>query len=215
TSIGPFTGTLGYVEIGSGALSEADAVINYSREDRVIPLASDTLELYRNNVHSTTRMRYNEVASVEYDEWRYAGPEWQLVNQTPITFEVDSIYTDRIRYWGFENSVGAYYYEFRPGIKTFEGMRVQIESGSLYNAKAGINAYDETGLPLIVELLPPGRAWKLGEFFRTLVGAWARELSRATRLIGGIVDEIFPATADGTLENWERMYGIPDACGAL
>jgi uncharacterized protein YmfQ (DUF2313 family) len=62
------------------------------------------------------------------------------------------------------------------------------------------------------QLLPPGRLWNLepGSWLERTLLAIADELARIDARASQLVDEWDPSTATETLEDWERMLGIPD-----
>lgn len=67
---------------------------------------------------------------------------------------------------------------------------------------------------LIQNLLPKGKLWNvveqplLGSFIESL----ATELCRVDDRVGDLLKQFDPRTADLTLEDWERVLGLPDEC---
>jgi len=66
-------------------------------------------------------------------------------------------------------------------------------------------------------LLPPGPAWtrEEGATLTKLLDALAQEFYRADVRAGELLDEIFPDTTIEMLQDWERVVGLPGACGEL
>jgi len=79
---------------------------------------------------------------------------------------------------------------------------------------AEIDCIDELSAPGLQALLPPGLAWVrdvdtiLTSFVRAISYSFARVRRRALDLI----EEIDPRTTYEMLEDWERVYGLPDEC---
>ncbi|AGC43248.1 hypothetical protein MYSTI_01917 [Myxococcus stipitatus DSM 14675] len=66
---------------------------------------------------------------------------------------------------------------------------------------------------VIKKLLPPGSVWDLltdGKL-SALCLALAQELTRVDGRAGAVLNEADPRTATETLEDWERVLGLPDA----
>jgi len=79
---------------------------------------------------------------------------------------------------------------------------------------AEIDVIDENSLTKMQSYLPPGRAWTRDSdatmtiFQRALAYTFARIARRALDLL----EEIDPTTTYELLEDWERVYGLPDEC---
>lgn len=68
---------------------------------------------------------------------------------------------------------------------------------------------------LLRDLLPIGRLWADKEpngFFAKLFDAVSIELCRVDDRVGQALIEIDPSQADETLDDWERLLGLPDEC---
>jgi len=69
----------------------------------------------------------------------------------------------------------------------------------------GTNGYKDS----LRSLVPPGIAWK-GEKFLELIDAFAVELARFEGSATYLQGEVFPATTEDLLPDWERLAGLPD-----
>lgn len=65
-----------------------------------------------------------------------------------------------------------------------------------------------------VEMCPPGPAWPrtVGSSLRKVLGAWSEEWARIHNRVVVAVAERDPRTATETLVDWERDFGLPEAC---
>jgi uncharacterized protein YmfQ (DUF2313 family) len=65
-------------------------------------------------------------------------------------------------------------------------------------------------------LLPPGAAWPRhpDAALTRLLAAWGEELARIDARSDRLISEAMPGDALEMLEDWERVAGLPDACGA-
>ncbi|MBX3504369.1 MAG: DUF2313 domain-containing protein [Parvibaculum sp.] len=70
---------------------------------------------------------------------------------------------------------------------------------------------------LLLSLLPSGPAWprEEGSMLRALLDPAAREMARIDELLTSLEDELDPNTTDIALPEWERAYGLPDACAGI
>jgi len=66
-------------------------------------------------------------------------------------------------------------------------------------------------------LLPPGPAFtrEPNALLTKLLDALAQELYRADLRAAQLIDEAFPDTTTELLPDWERVAGLPDACGEI
>jgi uncharacterized protein YmfQ (DUF2313 family) len=64
------------------------------------------------------------------------------------------------------------------------------------------------------ELLPRGAAWlfEADSFLSKTLLAIADELERVDGRAADLLEEWDPRTADETIEDWERVLGLPDSC---
>lgn len=66
----------------------------------------------------------------------------------------------------------------------------------------------------ILALLPKGPAWTraVGSKLEALVDGAATEFGRVNDRAGDLLTEADPRTCDETIDDWERVYGLPDSC---
>lgn len=97
---------------------------------------------------------------------------------------------------------------------TNRAMTLTIPPPSAFDGTAEIDVVDELSLPKVQALMPPGLAWVrdadtiLTSFLRALAYSFARVSRRALDLL----EEVDPRTTYELLEDWERVYGLPDDC---
>ncbi|MCL1915661.1 MAG: DUF2313 domain-containing protein [Desulfovibrionaceae bacterium] len=74
------------------------------------------------------------------------------------------------------------------------------------------NAADYLGM--LQSLLPPGQAWTraLGSILGKALLACAEELARVDIAARLLPEEANPASSIAGLEDWERVFGLPDGC---
>lgn len=67
------------------------------------------------------------------------------------------------------------------------------------------------------ELTPPGPVWNRtdGSVFMKLLLAMADELARVHNRALDLIEEADPRTTFELLPDWERAFGLPEACGVL
>lgn len=67
---------------------------------------------------------------------------------------------------------------------------------------------------MILKLLPSGKAWRKeeGSDLHTYCTPMSREFARIEQRAYDLVEEADPRTADECLEDWERVFGLPDPC---
>ncbi len=77
-----------------------------------------------------------------------------------------------------------------------------------------IDIVDEDSLPVLQSYLPPGDAWpRDADTEQTALNrALSYEFSRIRRRVDDFFEELDPRTTVEMLEDWERVYGLPDAC---
>lgn len=77
-----------------------------------------------------------------------------------------------------------------------------------------IDCVDDTQVALLQALLPPGAAWPrdADAELTKLVHALSWEHSRLKKRIKDFFEELDPRTTYEMLEDWERVYGLPDEC---
>ena len=70
--------------------------------------------------------------------------------------------------------------------------------------------YDEA----LTDLLPPGPAWTrvTGSPGSAVLSVGATELARIDAIAMGLVKEADPRTCTDTLQDWLRVYGLPNEC---
>lgn len=70
---------------------------------------------------------------------------------------------------------------------------------------------------LLLKLFPKGRAWRIeiDTITAKLLSAVAVELKRVDTAVSKIYLEADPRTAEDTLSDWEKEYGLPDECSVL
>lgn len=70
-------------------------------------------------------------------------------------------------------------------------------------------------LAMLQALLPRGAAWvrEPDAVLTRLLAASAEELARLDSMAWRLLDETNPQTAIDSLEDWERLLGLPDECG--
>ncbi len=70
-------------------------------------------------------------------------------------------------------------------------------------------------LAMLQGLLPRGAAWRRepGAILTRFLAAAAEELTRLDSAAWRLLDEANPRTTLEALEDWERVLGLPDACG--
>jgi uncharacterized protein YmfQ (DUF2313 family) len=66
----------------------------------------------------------------------------------------------------------------------------------------------------LVQLLPKGKAWEIlpGNVMDNLLNGVAIELARTDGRGDDLLDEADPRTTYELLEDWERVFGLPDDC---
>ncbi|ESQ78521.1 putative phage tail protein [Asticcacaulis sp. YBE204] len=64
----------------------------------------------------------------------------------------------------------------------------------------------------VIKLLPKGDLWDGLETLKLVLAAWAEELSRVDGRMDDLLIESDPARAVETLEDYERVLGLPDEC---
>lgn len=69
---------------------------------------------------------------------------------------------------------------------------------------------------LLADLLPPGRLWDIlnQPTLSALIGSLAPEFARVDDRVADLLREADPRQCDETLEDWERVLGLPDSCTA-
>ena len=83
-----------------------------------------------------------------------------------------------------------------------------------FEGVAEIDVVDELSLPKLQALMPPGLAWvrdsdtRITKFLRGLAYSFAR----VSRRVRDLLEEVDPRTTYEMLEDWERVYGLPDEC---
>ncbi len=67
---------------------------------------------------------------------------------------------------------------------------------------------------LLVNLLPKGKLWKIDEqpVLSKVLGSTAVELARAGERVEDLKREVDPSQTNEALDQWERVFGIPDEC---
>lgn len=77
-----------------------------------------------------------------------------------------------------------------------------------------VDLTDSLSLPLLQSLLPPGVAWtrEPGTELYELCLALSYEFARVKKRGKQLLEELDPRTTLEMLEDWERVYGLPDAC---
>lgn len=81
-------------------------------------------------------------------------------------------------------------------------------------ADVEIDVVDEACLPVLQALLPPGLAWprEADATLTKLLRALAYEFCRVKDRGQDLLSEIDPRTTLELLEDWERVFGLPDEC---
>lgn len=74
--------------------------------------------------------------------------------------------------------------------------------------------YLEKYIDLVYKLLPPGRAWNrsVHSNLYKLVSGFAPEFSRIEERVRDLMRESNPSRCVETLEDWEKLLGLPDSC---
>lgn len=67
---------------------------------------------------------------------------------------------------------------------------------------------------LILNLFPNGRAWnKLrNSKFTKLIETYSKEFVRVHKRVDQVLEEADPRTISETMDDWERVLGLPDSC---
>jgi uncharacterized protein YmfQ (DUF2313 family) len=76
---------------------------------------------------------------------------------------------------------------------------------------------DDDYTQAMANLLPRGRAWPRDPdaFLMALLRSLAPTYSRSGAAAAGLIDDVFPATTNSFLTEWEESLGLPDPCTVL
>ncbi len=91
--------------------------------------------------------------------------------------------------------------------------RVMTLSGVI-EGTAELDVVDESFLPRLQALLPPGVAWSRDSDteLTALTRALSYEFSRVKKRTLDFMEELDPQTTTEMIDDWERVYGLPDEC---
>jgi uncharacterized protein YmfQ (DUF2313 family) len=76
---------------------------------------------------------------------------------------------------------------------------------------------DDDYTQAMANLMPRGRAWPRDPdaFLMALLRSLAPTYARSGAAAAGLVDDVFPATTNSFLNEWEESLGLPDPCTVL